>query len=58
MQYLILKSNAVFFVFCFRKIGGFFGKGYKINTLILIMQELIPINIVIGDRTYRIKDQG
>ncbi len=29
--------------------------GEQNNTLILIMQALIPINIVIGDRTYRIK---
>ena len=29
--------------------------GEQNKTLILIMQALIPINIVIGDRTYRIK---
>jgi cell division protein ZapA len=34
---------------------GFFGKSIQNKTLILIMQELIPINIVIADRTYRIK---
>jgi hypothetical protein len=29
--------------------------GEQNKTLILIMQALIPVNIVIGDRTYRIK---
>jgi hypothetical protein len=30
----------------------------KFKTTILTMQELIPINVVIGDRTYRIKIQS